>query len=106
MTVGTAGTIWVEAGIWFHTAVSDVVVSTCTWFQLQCWLYPFAFYMVYMVMILMVGAFGGISARGMTYIMLVSLAFASGVEVMMGIQTIAFPLILTIITTVYAWRFR
>lgn len=87
-------------------AADTIVVQACTWFQLQCWFYPFLFYMVFMVLVLVVGALGRVSARGMTYMMFVSLAFASGVEVMMGIMTIALPLILTIITTVYAWRFR
>ena len=106
MTVGTAGTVWVEAGIWFHTSIPNIVVSTCSWFQLQCWFYPFLFYMVFLVVVLAVGAVGRVSTKGLTYMMFVSLAFSSGVQVMMGIQTLAFPLILTIIATVYAWRFR
>ena len=81
-----------------------VVVISCNWFQLQCWWFPSLMLILFLSIPLSVAIKGEAERKGIAYISLVSLAFGSGIEVMMGIMTIAMPLVLTVAAIVYAWR--
>ena len=82
------------------------VVQAPTAFQFEFWAYPFAFWMAYIIIFIMVAAFGGGSSRATVYLILVGWTYSSLVMVMMGMLPITFPLLLTVMTAVYVWRFR
>ncbi|MDE1824667.1 MAG: hypothetical protein KGH74_05230 [Candidatus Micrarchaeota archaeon] len=82
------------------------VVQACTWFQFQCWAYPFTFFMFYVVVFMMVGALGGASGKGMNVMLLAGLDNAAIAGTAMGMLTPTIPIIALVLTVVYMVRFR
>ena len=83
---------------------STTVVQACTWFQFQCWWYPFLFFMLYTVVFMFVGAIGGASGRGMNTLLLAGLTNASIAGTAMGMLTPALPIMSAVLTVVYLVR--
>ena len=86
--------------------VNEIVIQACTFFQLQCWWYPMLFFGLYAGGICLVGIGGRISSRGFTYMALFGLTMASLIQVMMGLLSVMFPIILLSVSVIYAVRSR
>ena len=80
------------------------VTSACTAFQFQCELYPFFFYMVFLVLFIMIGALAHATTRGVFFLLLAGFALSSMFQVMLGLMPFTVPMLSLIVLAVYAWR--
>lgn len=80
-------------------------VIACSWFSWECWWYPLLFLLSYFGVFVMVGALAGASDRGMIYLALSGLTLGALAATLMGMLTVTMPLLLMILTVIYAVRF-
>lgn len=100
---------WALMAAAFSGPVQQVVatqVIACTAFQLQCWWYPMLFFGVYGGAFMMAGGAGKVSPKGLTFLMLSGLTFASLTMVLMDMINIMFPLMLTALSVLFVVRSR
>jgi hypothetical protein len=94
-----------EFGIVFGAQpVQAFTVSACTAFELQCWLYPFFVFGVYMIFIVGMAVSVRVPGRDMTGHLLEAFSLAALLCVIMGILNVMVPLLVTVLQVVRAIR--
>lgn len=81
-----------------------VVITPCTAYELQCWLYPSFFIAVYLLMMMGIAYRGDISSRDMEGVVLEALAIGSLIAVIMGLFSVMIPLFITVLHIVRTLR--
>jgi hypothetical protein len=103
-----ATTDWLEMGVVIGSTplpITVIVVKACTWYQLECWLYPLFFYGIYAVVPLTVGFLAKASPRAMAYLMMSVLTYASMIAVILGMLSSQLLIVNLLIDVVYALKF-
>lgn len=85
-------------------APNETVVIPCTFYQLQCWLYPLFFVSTYFIIICGIAAKSGVEQEALKTLALESLTIGSMLAVIVGLLNIMIPLLLVVIHTVRVLR--
>lgn len=104
LTNGGGGFAEVAISLASSSAPPPYTITACSYTQLQCWWYPFLFFMLYGVIFMMVGAIGGASRTGMNVLLLAGLDNAALAATTMGILNFTVPLLFIVLTVVYFVR--
>lgn len=83
-----------------------ITIIPCSWFQVQCWWYPSLFFGLYIAIFMIVAKKGEASGSGTIYMALSALNLSAMTQTLMGLLTFIVPLLLIVLTVVYAVRFR
>lgn len=99
-SIGFAGTCLSFTG---SLPVTSFVIP-CTFFQLQCWLFPIFYMALFLTVPMAAAAALRASYKAMFYVLLSCSTFFSVLEIMLGIMTIMVPLFLIVVNVLYSFR--
>lgn len=102
-TIGSANN-WLVVAADFAPSVVVGTVIPCTFYQLQCWWYPFFFFGVYLSLMVVTARKAEVPEKDYTGHFLEALSIASLLAVIMGMLNIMVPLVMTIVQIVRAIR--